>query len=184
MKDSKKNLLPQIFEPLAIVVILGLFLIPVLTVLNLSPITRENKQANVLGATSSPNSITIDMLNKESEIFGVESLRKQRDGEYVYTTEVLPREGGKEYSRQVFKITNKSNTKQRLIVDGYTDNTGFSNFSLKIDSVWYVLRDNSKEIYQREIVIEPNATKTLYLSTYSDNNTFFAELLTINIKVK
>lgn len=184
MSESKKNLLPQVFEPLAIVLILGLFLIPTLTVLNLSPITQENKQSNVLGATSSPNSISIDMINKTDDIFVSENLRKQKDGEYVYTAQVEAREGEKEYSKQIFRISNKSNAQQRLIVSGHTDSTSGSNFSLKIDGVWYVLRDNSKEMYKREIVLEPNTTKTAYISAYSDNNILFREVFTINISSK
>ena len=184
MSETKKNLLPQVFEPLAIVVILGLFLIPTLTVINLSPITQENKQRDVLGATSSPNSVVIEMLNKESEIFSAETLRKESEGTYIYTATAESREGGKEYSKQVFKITNKSNGQQRLVVDGYTDSTSSSNFSLKIDGVWYVLRDDSKEMYKREIILEPNATKTVYISTYSDSNILFKEVFTVNISAR
>lgn len=184
MSETKKNLLPQVFEPLAIVAVLGLFIIPTLTVLNLSPITRENKQRDVLGATSSPNSVVIEMLNKESEIFSNETLRKDGEGAYVYTATTESREGGKEYSKQAFKITNRSHSQQRLIVDGYTDSTSSSNFSLKIDGVWYVLRDDSKEMYKREIVLEPNATKTVYISTYNENNVLFKEVFTVNISAR
>jgi len=184
MSETKKNLLPQVFEPLAIVVILGLFLIPTLTVINLSPITQENKHDNVLGATSSPHSIGIEMLNENDEIFVSDTLRKKRDGEYVYSAEVGPRKGEKEYSKPAFRITNRSSSKQKLVVDGYADSTSPSNFSLKIDGIWYVLRDGSRKMYEREIVLESNATKTVYISTYSDSNILFKEVFTVNISAR
>ena len=184
MSETKKNLLPQVFEPLAIVAILGLFLIPTLTVINLSPITQENKQINVLGATSSPHSIDMEILNENDEIFVSDTLRKKRDGEYVYSAEVGPRKEEKEYSKPAFRITNRSSTRQTLVVDGYADRTSPSNFSLKIDGGWYVLRDGSKEMYKREIVLEPNATKTVYISTYSDSNILFKEVFTISISTQ
>lgn len=184
MSESKKNLLPQIFEPLAIVLILGLFLVPTLTVLNLSPITQENKKNNVLGVTDSPNNIAVELLNKSDTTFVAERLSRERDREYVYTTEVQPREKEKEYSKQAFKISNRSNAKQRLIVSGYADSTSSSHFSLKINGVWYVLRDDSKEMYKREIVLEPNSTKTVYISAYSEKNILFREIFTVNISVR
>lgn len=184
MSENKKNLLPQLFEPLAIVALLALFLIPTLTVINLSPITKEKKQLDVLGATSSPNNIIIQSVNEENEIFSSDNLRKEIDGEWIYTTEVEPREGNKVYTKQAFRITNNSNTQQRLVVSGYTDSTSFTNFSLKIDGFWYVLRDNSKEMYEREIVLEPGVVKSVYISTYSDYNVLFKEVFTVNMMVR
>ncbi len=184
MSDTKNNLLPQVFEPLAIVALLALFLIPTLTVINLSPITREIKQPDVLGATSSPNSVVIQTIDDENATFSSTSLRKEREGEWTYTSEVQPREGGKVYAKRAFKISNRSNTQQRLIVRGFTDSTSFANFSLKIDDSWYVLRDNSKEMYEREIVLQPNSTKKVDISTYSDNNILFKEVFTTNIYLK
>lgn len=184
MSESKKNLLPQIFEPLAIVLILALFLIPTLTVLNLSPITQESKQSNVLGVTDSPNNISIELLNKDDKVFVGETLKREKEREYVYTTAIQPREKEREYSKQAFKIVNKSGSKQKLVVSGYTDSMSSSHFSLKIDGEWYVLRDDSKEMYKREIVLEPNATKTVYISTYSEKNILFKEVFTVNISVR
>lgn len=184
MSESKKSLLPKIFEPLTIVLILALFLIPTLTVLNLSPITQENKQSNVLGVTDSPNNISIELLNKDDNIFVGETLRREKDRDYVYTTEVQPREKEREYSKQAFRISNRSNGKQKVVVSGYANSTSSSHFSLKVDGVWYVLRDDSKEMYEREIVLGPNSTKTVYISTYSEKSILFKEAFTVNISVR
>lgn len=184
MSENKKSLLPQVFEPLAIVALLALFLVPTLTVINLSPITREKKQLNVLGAESSPNSIVIEAINDDDPMFSSTRLSQRNDGTWIYTTDIAPREGEKIYSKKAFRITNNSNTQQRLVVSGYTDSTSFTNFSLKIDDFWYVLRDNSKEMYEREVVLEPGVTKSVYISTYSDYNVLFKEVFTVNIGVK
>lgn len=184
MSKSKKTLLPQIFEPLAVVAVLGLFAIPVLTVINLSPITQSNKSVNVLGATSSPNSINIELLDEDEEVFSAGQVMREGDSKWVYMVDVFAREKEKEYSKEVFRIRNRSNTRQTVVVSGYTNSTSSTSFSLKMDNEWYVLRDGSREMYEREIILEPNAVKTIELSTYSESNILFKETFTIDIVVK
>ena len=80
---AKQNLLPQIFEPLAIVALLALFIIPTLTVINLSPITQELKESNVLGVTDSTQNIVVRKVGGIHDIFQNETLEKQDQTEYI-----------------------------------------------------------------------------------------------------
>ncbi|MGI6484084.1 MAG: hypothetical protein ACOX0R_00460 [Candidatus Dojkabacteria bacterium] len=172
---AKQNLLPQIFEPLAIVALLGLFIIPTLTVINLSPITQELKRPDVLGVTDSTQNIVIEKVGGRHNIFQNEVLEKQSETEYMYSTDIVKRDGKKIYSKPIINIKNIGTTTSTVSFYGYTDGVTKSSLSLKIDKDSYNLTDTSK------IQLKPGERKTIYLSTESQSDILFNEKLSIVI---
>lgn len=172
---AKQNLLPQIFEPLAIVALLALFIIPTLTVINLSPITQELKRPDVLGVTDSTQNIVIEKVGGKHNIFQNEVLEKQDDTEYIYSTDIMKRDGKKAYSKPIITIKNTGTTKSTLSFYGYTDSTTKSSHTLKIDKDSYNLTDTSK------IQLKPGEEKVIYLYTESQSSILFNEKLNIII---
>ncbi len=170
---AKQNLLPKLFEPLAIAVLLALFIIPTLTVINLSPITRELKKSNVLGVTNSIQNIVVTKVGGIHDIFQNEELEKQDDTEYIYSTDIMKREGKKAYSKPIMTIKNTGTTEATLSFYGYTDSTTKSSHTLKIDKDSYNLTDTSK------IQLKPGEEKVIYLYTESQSSILFNEELNI-----
>ena len=115
---KKKNLLPQLLEPLAIVVLLALFIIPTLTVINLSPITQDNKQMDVLGVTSDDTGLQIKAVGGIHNIFKNENLEQRPFGEYKYTNTVSKRKGKEVYSKPILEIKNETSVERSVLFDG------------------------------------------------------------------
>jgi len=174
---AKQNLLPQIFEPFAIAVLLALFIIPVLTVINLSPITQEAKKTNVLGVADSISHIIIKKVGGLHDIFTNEVLEKESETEYLYTTNIAKRDGKKTYSKPIITIKNTSQTEKTISFYGYTDSSTKSSISIKIEKESYSLTDTN------EIQLKPGEEKTMYLSTQSQNSILFNEKLNLIIRL-
>lgn len=171
---EKQNLLPQIFEPLAITMLLALFIIPTLTVINLSPITQELKKPDVLGVTDHTSNIVIEKVGGIHDIFKEEGLQKQGE-EYIYTTNIEKREGGKIYSKPIMVVENKGRSNSTVSFYGYTDSSIKSSLSIKIDKKNYSLVDNNK------VELKPGEKKTIYLFSQNENSILFKENLSIVI---
>ena len=112
---AKQNLLPQIFEPLAIAALLALFIIPTLTVINLSPITQELKRPDVLGVTDSTQNIVIEKVGGRHNIFQNEVLEKQDDTEYIYSTDIMKR-WEKAYLNQLLPLKIQEQLKAHILL--------------------------------------------------------------------
>ena len=69
-----KNLLPQIIEPFAIVALLCLFIVPTLTVINLSPITKEVQDKTVIGVNPVSSNTVVKLVGGTHAIFKNETL--------------------------------------------------------------------------------------------------------------
>lgn len=180
----KKSLLPQIIEPLAIIALLALFIVPTLTVINLSPITQEFKKSNVLGVTNKDSQIVVEKIGGIHNIFSTERLEKQPDSGYLYITEIGRRKAGKIYSKPILTLENKSTKEEKFSFYGYTDSTAESVISIKINNETYVLKDNSNTPYTIEVTLKPLEKKTMYLYVEGQKDILFLERLTIVLSSK
>lgn len=181
---AKQNLLPQLVEPLAVVALLALFIVPVLTVINLSPITQAVKQPNVLGVTNGDSQIVVDKVGGVHNIFSVERLEKQPNGDYIYITEIAKRQAGKIYSKPVLTLQNKGVREKKVSFYGYTDSTAESFISIKINKETFVLKDGSSTPYVREITLKPLEKKTMYLYVEGEKEIQFPERFTMVLSPK
>ncbi len=181
---KKKNLLPQLLEPLAIVVLLALFIIPTLTVINLSPITQDNKQMDVLGVTSDDTGLRIKAVGGIHNIFKNEVLEQKPFGEYQYTSTISKRKGKEVYSKPILEIKNETSVERSVLLYGYINNSRNTHLAINVGKDKYVLNDSNNQAYTREIGIKPGERKVLYLETKNEEKVFFDQEFVLDISVK
>lgn len=181
---AKKNLLPQLLEPIAIVILLALFIIPTLTIINLSPITQENKHRDVLGVSSDQTALTISKVGGQHNIFKNEVLDKNEFGEYTYNTTVTKREGRKVYSKPILEIKNDTGMKRSLLLYGYINNSRNANLAIMVGKDRYVLNDSNNQAYTREISVESGEKKVLYLEVKNEERVYFDQEFVLDITFK
>lgn len=181
---AKKNLLPQLLEPIAIVVLLALFIIPTLTVINLSPITQENKHKDVLGVSSDDTALIISKVGGEHNIFKNEELEKNEFGEYTYISTITKRDGRKIYSKPILEVKNDTGMKRSVLLYGYINNSRNTNLSIMVGKERYVLNDSNNQSYTREITVEPGEKKVLYLEIKNEERVYFNQEFVLDITFK
>ena len=181
---KKQNLLPQIVEPFAIVVLLAFFIIPTLTVINLSPITKEVKKENVLGVNTFSSNVVVKNLGGFHEIIKGESLSKTNESEYLYKTTIQGRDKLKTYSKPILQIQNKGFSPVILSFYGYTDSRTDTKVTLKIGRNSYLLRDEKGQLYQQDFFLEPTSDTTVYLYLENSNRILFSEDFEMEVSVK
>jgi len=181
---KRQNLLPQIVEPFAIVALLAFFIVPTITVINLSPITKEINKENVLGVNTFNSNIEVNNLGGFHEIIQGESLSKNDVGEYLYRTTLQARENLKTYSKPILQIQNKGYSAVVLSFYGYTDSRTDTRVSLKIGRNSYLLRDEKGNLYEQKIFLEPTSDTTVYLYLENSNRILFSEDFEMEVSVK
>lgn len=181
---AKKNLLPQLLEPIAIVVLLALFIIPTLTIINLSPITQESKNRDVLGVSSDQTTLTINKVGGQHNIFKNEKLERNEFGEYTYSSTVTKRDGRKVFSKPILEVKNDTGMKRSVLLYGYINNSRNANLSIKVGKERYVLNDSNNQSYTREITVEPGEKKVLYLEIKNEERVYFNQEFVLDITFK
>lgn len=181
---KKQNLLPQIVEPFAIVVLLAFFIVPTLTVINLSPITKEVKKENVLGVNTFSSNIDVRDLGGFHEIIKGESLSKTNESEYLYKTTIHRREKLKTYSKPILQIQNNGFSPVVLSFYGYTDSRTDTKVTLKIGRNSYLLRDENGQLYHQDFFLEPTSNTTVYLYLENSNRILFSENFEMELSIK
>ena len=68
----------------------------------------------MLGVTDSTQNIVIEKVGGRHNIFQNEVLEKQDDTEYIYSTDIMKRDGKKAYSKPIITIKNTGTTKSTL----------------------------------------------------------------------
>ena len=178
-----KNLLPQIIEPFAIVALLCLFIIPTLTVINLSPITREIEDKNVLGVNTFNSNIAVKAIGGTHNINKNETLVKISEKQYLYKATIQKREGEKTYSKPILRLQNNGTFPIKLSLFGYTDSKTNSRISLKVGRNSYLLKDFDGTLHSQEILLEPTSDTNLYLYIENINQILFPEYFELEISL-
>ncbi len=182
-QDGKiKNLLGKVLEPLTLVLLLLFIILPVLTVLNLTPITRELK-LNVLGAKIDPSGYSLKLIQGKHDIFTSEKLDELENNAFEYFVNIGKR-GKDTYSKPILKIKNESKNTKTFVLEGHTGVNTKSNISIIIEEKSYLLQDNEGQVRKQEIVISPSDEKILFLSVQNENNVQFSEEFRLNITEK
>ncbi|MGI5897986.1 MAG: hypothetical protein ACOX6Q_02395 [Candidatus Dojkabacteria bacterium] len=183
-KTSKiKDIGAKILEPVIIVALVLVFVIPILSVINISPITRQLKKLDVLGVTTQ-SSYVIDLVEGKHRVFTSEKLRELENKDtFEYTTNIGKRSGDR-YSKPILKIRNKGAESKTFIFDGSTAVNTKSNILLNIENKSYKLQGDNGITHTQEIVVKPNSEITIFLVVESLNSIQFSEEFKMNISTK
>jgi hypothetical protein len=181
-QEKFKNVFNHILEPIALGIIALLFIIPAITVFNLSPITKTLEKLNVLGAKSQ-DALQIELVEGRHAIVRNEFLSKEDDDSYTYST-TLTKRNSDVYSKPIIKIKNSTGAIQTLLIYGQTLSPTKTNVSIIANNINYRLQDDKNRTYPQEIPIEPGLDTVLFLSLENFSGIQFSEEFEMSIKVK
>jgi hypothetical protein len=118
-KEEFKKVFSQILEPFALGLLALFFILPVVTVMNLTPKTKQIKKIDVLGVTTQ-DELVLRLVGGQHEIFSGESLNKIDETEYAYSARIGKR-GADSYSKPILEIQN--NTEEKKVLSFWGTNT-------------------------------------------------------------
>ena len=171
-----------ILEPFALCLLLVIFTIPVVTVINLEPITKNGKTVDVLGVSTS-NEVTISLIDGKHSIFKNEEIEATENNQLKYSAEIKKREAGV-YSKPILEINNYTDKDRIVRITTNSDAKTSSNISILIGEDSYQLRDASGTTYNQELKVKTGESYTLFLSVENDVNIQFTENLEIYLEQK
>lgn len=176
-----KNFFSVIVEPFALGLLALLFIIPTITVMNLTPITKKLEQLNVLGVNTS-SSISITLVGGKHDVFTEEDLVKVSDTEYNYSVK-LNKRAADSYSKPILELENKTSEVQEIAFLGQTQTSTQSNISLLIDQKTYKLEDDKGFTYPHNIFLAPTEKVVVFLSVENLTGIQFSEIFDLQVKV-
>ncbi len=180
-KQKVKNFFSVIVEPFALGVLALLFIIPTITVMNLSPITKKLEKLNVLGVNTA-SSVSVTLVGGKHEVFSEEDLVKVSDTEYNYSVR-LSKRAADSYSKPILEIENKTAEVQEISFLGQTATSTQSNISLLVDDKTYKLEDDKGFTYPHSIFLAPSEKAVVFLSLESLTGIQFSENFDLQVKV-
>ena len=181
-KEKFKRIGGQILEPFALGLLALLFIIPTITVMNLTPITKEFEKLNILGVTTHGD-ILVNLVGGSHEIFGEEMLNKIDEQSYAYSTKLVKR-ASDSYSKPIIKIENRSEEVVNIFFFGQTLTNTRSIISLINDNKYYIIQDSTGNTFDHEIEIQPGQNTTVFLALENLSGIQFSEMFDLSIKIR
>lgn len=180
-KEKFKRIAGQILEPFALGLLALLFIIPTITVMNLTPITKEFEKLNILGVTTHGD-ILINLVGGTHEIFREEMLNRVDDETYAYSTRLVKR-AADSYSKPIIKVENRSEEAVNLFFFGQTLTNTRSTISLIVNNEYFIVQDSTGETFDHEIEILPGQERIIFLALENLSGVQFSEMFDLSIKV-
>jgi hypothetical protein len=168
----------RVLEPVAIVVLLGLFLLPTLTILNLTP--RQNPlKPNVLGAEDR-SGVGLALVGGIHPVVDNEYLSFVDDSEAKYEAKLRKREAGT-YSKPVLEVTNFSSEEVSIDLEVYMSVNSGSELSAIFNNREYPLMNIYGSTFSQKIPLRGGEKGTLYLKAVNTQDLLFHEELEVRV---
>lgn len=177
-----KKVFTQILEPFALGLLALFFILPIITVMNLTPITKQVQKLDILGVTNQ-DEVIVRLIGGRHEIFGSESLNKVEDHEYSYSVR-LGKRASDSYSKPILEIENKSAEDKTLSFWGQTLSNTRSDIYLIINEETYRLQDNSGNTQIQEISLSQNEEVIVFLALENLSRVQFSEIFDMTIEIQ
>lgn len=177
-----KKVAGQVLEPFALGLLALLFIIPTLTVFNLSPITKTLEKLNVLGVASNED-VSFTLVEGKHDIIKSEYLVKNEDSDYTYST-TLTKRASDSYSKPILELKNNTQLQQTVVLYGQTKSPTRSNIFVIINDHPYKLQDDSNFTYPQEITLDPQTTAVMFLAIENLSGVQFSEEFEMHLTVK
>ena len=176
-----KNTAVKILEPFAIGLLALLFIIPTLTVINLSPITKKLQELNVLGVNTQ-DEVSFTLIEGTHDIFKNETLSRIEEGNYTYSCDLNKRTADN-YSKPILEIANNSTDIKEIQLYGQTLVPTNSNLFLIINEKSYKIQNEKGFTSPLKIEVFPGEKQIVFLSIESLSGIQFNEKFNMDIKV-
>lgn len=178
-----RDFLGHVLEPIALGVLALLFIIPTITVMNLSPITKKLQELNVLGA-STKSSVSVVLVGGTHDIFTSESLAKDNNDSNIYEYSAnISKRGADSYSKPIIQIQNNTDKSQTVSFYGQTGESTQSNINLIVNNQNYQIEDTKGQTYLQQITLNPAEKATIFLAIESVTGIQFSESFNMQVKV-
>jgi len=178
-----KTILSKLAEPLLIVALITIFVLPILSVINLSPKTGEIKKSDILGA-STQSGCTVDLIGGQHKIFSSEKLTQTEGiGMFEYTVTIGKRSAGR-YSKPILRIKNKTDQQKTIIFDGQTAINTKSDIFLLSGNNSYILQNSTGITHTEKLTFNPNEEKIIFLAVENSANVQFSEIFKMTISIE
>lgn len=179
--DKIKKIFTQILEPLALGLLALVFIIPIITVMNLTPLTKQLQKLDILGVTSQ-DEVLVTLVEGKHEIFSSETLNKIEDQTFNYSV-TLNKRSSDNYSKPILEIENRSDSDKIITLWGQTLTNTNSSIFIKIDEKSYKVQDSKGNIYTQEIQISPSEKTILFLVIENLSGVQFSEIFDMDITI-
>jgi hypothetical protein len=174
------NVLEKIADPFLILGVFLLFVIPALTVMNLTPIKIDKKDDNVLGVAES-TVVNLTENSIEEDGINVVSFNQTDDKITKIKVQHLTHSAG-QYENLIFTAQNDTEEEKSMKVTSSHEITDLgTQVSLLTDDHEYILLKDDGTIYPASIPIEPDQTLEVHLSIYSPLDVNFTSYINLDV---
>jgi hypothetical protein len=177
-----KKVFTQVLEPFALGLLALFFILPIITVMNLTPITKQIQKLDILGVTNR-DEVVIRLIGGSHEVFSNETLNKTEELQYSYSTRLLKR-ASDSYSKPILEIENGTEESKIISFWGQTLSNTRSDIYLIINEDTYRLQDSSGATEMQEITIAPNEEVIVFLALENLSRVQFSEIFDMTIEVE
>ncbi len=172
-----KNKVEVFLEPFGLVALALLFVLPTLAVLNMSPVAKNQKVINVLGAEDGKGVSTV-LVGGVHEIVKQEFLSFPTELQTKYNAQLIKRPAGV-YSKPILQLVNQSSEYSEVAVNATTEFSKGVEVALIVDDKKYIIQNVSGEPLMQRIVLEPAKESIVYLQLTSDSDVKFNDNIEI-----
>lgn len=170
-----RNRFEKVLEPFAIIALVALFVLPALTVLNLTPMVSPVND-NVLGATDREG-VGVALVGGIHTTIDNESM-EAGDSDITYTAKLRARDQGI-YSKPILELTNFNNERTDMQVSAYLPNVSDTDIKVVFNNEEYRLIHIDGRRYTQTIPMDKDDKGILYLSLDTKQDIRFAEELEV-----
>ena len=181
-KKDIKNVFTKILEPFALGLLALFFILPIITVMNLTPITKQIQKLDILGVMTQ-DEVIVRLVGGKHEIFSSESLNKLEDFKFSYSVR-LGKRASDSYSKPILEIENKSGEDKNITFWGQTLSNTRSDIYLIINEDTYRLQDNRGDTQKQEITLPTNEKIIVFLALENLSGVQFSEIFDMTIEIQ
>jgi hypothetical protein len=181
-KEEVKKVFTQILEPFALGLLALFFILPIITVMNLTPVTKQLKKIDVLGITTQDD-VIVRLVEGKHEIFSSESLTKIEEFEYSYSTRIAKR-AADSYSKPILEIENRTENRKTVMFWGQTLSNTRSAIYIKAKEKTYTLQEHNGNTREQEIYVLPGEKLVVFLGLENLSGVQFSEIFDMTITIE
>jgi hypothetical protein len=176
-----KNRFSKFGEPLGIVALALMFVLPTLAVLNLSPST-SGKEKPVLGVEDKTG-VGAVLVGGVHDIVKEETLTFPTDLQFNYSATLIKRSADM-YSKPVLQLVNYNSEGTEVTVSGSTQLPTGSEIALIVNDLRYVIQDVNGETSVHEILLPGSSENIMFLQLDTREDVGFNDRIDLTIVSK
>jgi len=174
----------EFLDPFLVLGIFVLFLIPALTLMNLTPgYLKPENQPNVLGATTG-SEIVIDPGMVYQEGISVINFSQTTNSSYTFTVNMTAHTEGS-YQNLLFTAHNSSEVQKKInLLANFESVAPGTKVSIVVDTVKFVILDQDGTTYPPTLYVLPGDSLKAYIRVESETNVNYDSAFGVELSVE